>query len=234
MSFTFLLQANGIPVDSTGASTGVTEQSLWSIVADSSVGFGLVINIALTLMFGYAVFVFVERYLALRKALKEEDNFLSNLKTYLLEGKMDQAKEFCARSTSPSARMLEKGIARIGKPIESIAASIENTGKLEVLRLEQRLSFLATAAGAGPMIGFLGTTVGMVQVFIALGNASELQISVIAPGIMVAMVTTVGGLIVGIMAFMGYNYLTARIGNVVYRMENAALEFMDLLNTPGK
>ncbi len=234
MSFTFLLQPNGIPVDSTAANTGVTDQSLWSIVADASVGFGLVINLALAAMLGYAIFVFVERFLALRKALKEEDNFLSNIKTYLLEGKIDQAKDFCARSTSPSARMLEKGIARIGKPIESIAASIENTGKLEVLRLEQRLSFLGTAAGAAPMIGFLGTTIGMVKVFIDLGNAATLEIATIAPGIMTAMVTTVGGLIVGIISFMGYNYLTARIGNVVYRMENAALEFMDLLNTPGK
>ena len=130
--------------------------------------------------------------------------------------------------------MLEKGIARIGKPIESIAASIENSGKLEVLRLEQRLSFLATAAGAAPMIGFLGTTIGMVKVFIDLENAATLEIQTIAPGIMTAMVTTVGGLIVGIVAFMGYNYLVGRIGNVVYQMENAALEFMDLLNAPGK
>ena len=130
--------------------------------------------------------------------------------------------------------MLEKGIARIGKPIESIAASIENTGKLEVLRLEQRLSFLATAAGAAPMIGFLGTTIGMVVVFIDLENAATLEIKTIAPGIMTAMVTTVGGLIVGIVSFMGYNYLVGKIGSVVYRMENAALEFMDLLNAPGK
>jgi biopolymer transport protein ExbB len=185
-------------------------------------------------MLGYAVFVFVERFLALRKANKEEVNFISKIKEYLIEGKIDSAKDFCARSSSPSARMLEKGIARIGKPIESIAAAIENTGKLEVMRLERRLSFLATAAGAAPMIGFLGTTIGMVVVFIDLENASSLEIKTIAPGIMTAMVTTVAGLIVGIISFMGYNYLVARIGNVVYQMENAALEFMDLLNSPGK
>ncbi len=233
MSFTFLLQIAGTATDTT-ATMGTEEQSLWSIVGRSSQGFGLVINIALALMLGYAIFVFVERFLALRKALKEEDNFLSTIKAYLIDGKIDQAKDFCARSTSPSARMLEKGIARIGKPIESIAASIENTGKLEVLRLEQRLSFLATAAGAAPMIGFLGTTIGMVVVFIDLENAATLEIKTIAPGIMTAMVTTVGGLIVGIVSFMGYNYLVGRIGSVVYRMENAALEFMDLLNAPGK
>lgn len=233
MSFTFLLQIPSTVADS-AATLGTKEQSLWSIVGRSSQGFGLIINIALAVMLGYAIFVFVERFLALRKALKEEDNFLSTIKSYLIEGKIDQAKDYCTRSSSPSARMLEKGIARIGKPIESIAASIENTGKLEVMRLEQRLSFLATAAGAAPMIGFLGTTIGMVVVFIDLENAATLEIKTIAPGIMTAMVTTVAGLIVGIVSFMGYNYLVGRIGNVVYRMENAALEFMDLLNSPGK
>lgn len=234
MSFTFLLQLPSQVADTAATTMGTKEQSLWSIVGRSSQGFGLVINIALALMLGYAIFVFVERFLALRKASKEEDNFLSTIKTHLMEGKIDQAKDFCTRSSSPSARMLEKGIARIGKPIESIAASIENSGKLEVLRLEQRLSFLATAAGAAPMIGFLGTTIGMVVVFIDLENAATLEIKTIAPGIMTAMVTTVAGLIVGIVSFMGYNYLVARIGSVVYQMENAALEFMDLLNAPGK
>lgn len=236
MSLSFLLQVTGIADSAAGAveTMGTKEQSLWTIVARSSVGFGLVINIALALMLGYAVFVFVERFLALRKASKEEDNFLSTVKGYLTEGKIDQAKEYCMRSTSPSARMLEKGIGRIGKPIESIAATIENTGKLEVLRLEQRLSFLATAAGAAPMIGFLGTTIGMVVVFIDLENATSIEIKTIAPGIMTAMVTTVAGLIVGIISFMGYNYLVGRIGKVVYQMENAAMEFMDLLNSPGK
>jgi biopolymer transport protein ExbB len=130
--------------------------------------------------------------------------------------------------------MLAKGISRIGAKNESIAATIENTGKFEILRLEQRLNYLATAAGAAPMIGFLGTTVGMVVVFIDLQNATSLELKIIAPGIMTAMVTTVAGLIVGIISFMGYNFLVGKIGKVVYQMENAALEFMDLLNQPGK
>jgi biopolymer transport protein ExbB len=230
MSLSFLLQVATTEVET----MGTKDQSLWTIVERSSQGFGLLVNLTLAAMLGYAVFVFVARFLAFRKATKEESNFFSKIREYLMEGKIDQAKDFCARSSSPSARMLEKGIARIGKPIESIAASIENTGKLEVLRLEQRLSFLATAAGAAPMIGFLGTTIGMVVVFIDLENAASLEIKTIAPGIMTAMVTTVAGLIVGIIAFMGYNYLVARIGKVVYQMENAALEFMDLLNAPGK
>ena len=131
--------------------------------------------------------------------------------------------------------MLLKGIERIGAAKnESIAATIENTGKFEILRLEQRLNFLATASGAAPMIGFLGTVVGMVVVFIDLQNATSLELKIIAPGIMTAMITTVEGLIVGIIAFMGYNFLIGKIGKVVYQMENAALEFMDVLNQPQK
>ncbi len=231
MSYSFLLQV----VTEEGEKMGTKDVPVWSIIERSSDSFfGLFINIVLTLMLGYAVFVFVERLLALRKASREEGDFLVKIKEYLMDGKIDAARDYCSRSSSPSARMLEKGIARLGKPIESISASIENTGKLEVLRLEQRLSFLATAAGAAPMIGFLGTTVGMVIVFIDLEQAASLDIKVIAPGIMTAMVTTVAGLIVGIISYMAYNYLVGQIGKVVYKMENTALEFMDLLNQPGK
>src|SRR5690606_37590690 len=169
-----------------------------------------------------------------RKATKEEKGFISKIKDYIMDGKIDSAKDYCARSNSPSARMIEKGISRLGRPIETISASIENAAKLEILRLEQRLSFLATAAGAAPMIGFLGTTVGMVMVFIDLQNATSLELKIIAPGIMTAMITTVAGLIVGIVAYVGYNFLVARIGRVVYQMENDALDFMDLLHQPGK
>jgi biopolymer transport protein ExbB len=186
-------------------------------------------------MFGYAIFVFVERYLALSKASKEEQGFLEKIKTSISSGNINEAKAMCASSQSPIARMLLKGIGRIGgAKNESIAATIENTGKFEILRLEQRLNYLATAAGAAPMIGFLGTTIGMVVVFIDLQNATSLELKIIAPGIMTAMVTTVSGLIVGIVSFMGYNYLVGKIGKVVYQMENAALEFMDLLNQQGK
>jgi biopolymer transport protein ExbB len=229
MGFSFLLQA-----DALGEAVGIKEVPLWDIISQSNKGVGWIINLALLLMLGYVVFIFVERFLALKRASKEETNFLSKIKDYLIDGKIAEAKEFCAKSQSPSARMLEKGIARLGKPIESISASIENAAKLEVMRLEQRTSFLATAAGAAPMIGFLGTTVGMVVVFIDLQNTATLELQVIAPGIMTAMITTVSGLIVGIVSFMGYNYLVGRIGKVVYKMENAALEFMDLLNQPGK
>jgi biopolymer transport protein ExbB len=231
MSFTFLLQAN--PTSSTEL-TGTKEVPIWDIIQSSNAGIGWLINLLLVLMLGYVIFVFVERFLALKKASKEEAGFLAKIKEYLTNGDIEKAKKVCENSASPSARMLEKGIARIGKPLESISASIENTGKLEVLRLEQRISFLGTASGAAPMLGFLGTVIGMVVVFIDLQNTNKLEILTIAPGIMTAMVTTIAGLIVGIVAFMGYNYLIARIGRIVYQMENAALEFMDLLNQPGK
>ena len=234
MSLSFLLQIQNAGETASAATTGTKDVPLWEIIKGSSQGFGLVINVLLALMLGYAIFIFVERYLALRKASREEQGFISKIKDYLVEGKIDSAKDYCSRSNSPSARMVEKGISRLGKPIESISASIENTAKLEILRLEQRLSFLATAAGAAPMIGFLGTTIGMIMVFIDLQNSAEISVETIAPGTMTAMVTTVAGLIVGIIAYIGYNYLVAKIGKVVYQMENDALEFMDLLHQPGK
>jgi biopolymer transport protein ExbB len=208
---------------------------LWDIIDASNAGIGWVINLILVIMLGYTIFVFVERFLALRKATKEESGLLNGVKSNLSNGNIDGAKQLCLASESPIAKMLLKGISRIGTAKnESIAATIENTGKFEILRLEQRLNFLATASGAAPMIGFLGTVIGMVVVFIDLQNAQSLELKIIAPGIMTAMITTVGGLIVGIIAFMGYNYLVGQIGKVVYQMENAALEFMDLLNQSGK
>lgn len=238
MSLSFLLQ-----IEPTGAEqpTGVKEVPLWDVLAGNEelaqqgIGWsGWVILIILGGMLGYAVFIFAERYFALRKASREETGLLQKVKDYIMDGKIDAAKDFCSRSDSPSARMLEKGIARLGKRSEQIEASIENTGKLEILRLEQRLSFLGTAAGAAPMIGFLGTTVGMVGLFMELQTSTSLELKVIAPGIMTAMVTTVAGLIVGIISYIGYNYLVAKIGKVVYQMENDALEFMDLIDQPGK
>ncbi|MEN9302191.1 MAG: hypothetical protein RL264_620 [Bacteroidota bacterium] len=214
--------------------SGVKEVPIWDIVNQSNEGIGWVINLILLIMFGYSIFVFVERYLALRKATKEEQGFLNSIKSNISNGNVQAAKDMCNASSSPIAKMLLKGISRIGTAkTESIAATIETTGKFEILRLEQRLNFLATAAGAAPMIGFLGTTIGMVVVFIDLQNAAALELKTIAPGIMTAMVTTVAGLIVGIISFMGYNFLVGQIGKVVYQMENAALEFMDLLNQPN-
>jgi biopolymer transport protein ExbB len=212
---------------------GTAEVSLWTLVAGENGG-SLFIMVPLMIMSVVVVYIFVERYLAVKKASQEEKGFMLKIKEYLKDGKIDAAKDMCARSDNPAARMIEKGISRLGKSQEDIAVSIENTGKLEVMRLEQRLSFLATSAGVAPMLGFLGTTIGMVQVFIEMKNMRSLELSTISPGIMQAMITTVGGLIVGIMAYVAYNFLVSRIESVVYKMENTAIDFMDLLNEPGK
>ena len=211
------------------------EVAMWQAVADAADGvMGKIILILLAGMSIYAVYVFVERLLALRRASKKSPDFLSRIKDYLSDSKVEEAKALCIQTDSPSARMLEKGIDRLGKPVDVVASAIDNTGKLEISRLEQRLSFLATAAGVAPMIGFLGTTIGMVSVFHEMKKLDSLDLGTIAPGIMTAMITTVAGLIVGIIAYMGYNFLVSKISKVVYRMENDAMEFMDILHKPSK
>lgn len=234
MNTSFLLQIANDTLTS-GVEENFKEVAIWQAISDTTdTIIGLIIMVVLAIMSVYTVYVFVERFLALRRASKEQPNFISEVKRFLSEGKIDDAKNLCARTDSPSARMLEKGIDRIGKPIDVISSAIDNTGKLEIARLEQRLNFLASASGSAPMIGFLGTVIGMVQTFNAMKFLDTLDLGTIAPGIMTAMITTVAGLIVGIIALMGYNYLVSQISKVVYRMEMDAMEFMDILNTPSK
>lgn len=192
------------------------------------------IMIPLAIMSVLAVYILVERVLAISKASKGEKNFMAKVKEYLQDGKIDAAKNLCATTNNPAARMVEKGISRIGKPMKDIATSIENTGKLEINNLEKRISVLATIAGAAPMIGFLGTTIGMMRSFHEMQFERSIELQVIAPGIMQAMVTTVAGLIVGILAYMAYNFLVSRIGKVINDMEGASIEFLDVLQEPGK
>jgi biopolymer transport protein ExbB len=180
------------------------------------------------------IYIFVERYLSINKSLKEEKNFMIRVKEHLLDGKIDAARDLCAQTDNPAARMVEKGISRIGKPMRDIVSSIENVGKLEIYQLEKRLSMLATASGAAPMIGFLGTTLGMIRVFHAMKFEASFDISTISGGIMEAMITTVAGLVVGIIAYMSYNHLVAKVDKVIHHMEGASIEFLDLLNEPGK
>lgn len=208
--------------------------SVFDLIIDSNAGIGWIVNIGLLAMFVYVVYIFFDRYTALRRASREEDDFLRKIRGFLLEGNIDAARKFCANSESPSARMLEKGINRLGKPMDNIAATIENSGKLEIMTLEQRVGFLATASGAGPMLGFLGTLAGLVLLFMDVYVADTVDLKSITPGIMTALVTSVEGMFVGVIAYLGYNFLVARVGKVVYHMENTAIEFMDLLNEPGK
>ncbi len=195
---------------------------------------GMVIMGMLFLLSILAVYIFVERFGAIKAANKLDKNFMNNIKDHVSNGKLESAKALCQSTNTPVARMMDKGVSRIGKPLEDITTSIENQGKLEIQRLEKNLPFLATIAGGAPMIGFLGTVIGMIITFKEMANAGgQINIGMMAEGIYTAMSTTVGGLFVGIFAYFGYNYLTARIEAVIYKMETSATEFLDLLHEPA-
>jgi biopolymer transport protein ExbB len=182
------------------------------------------------------IFIFVERFLAIRKATTIDKHFMNRIRDYISEGNINAAIDLCRRTNSPIARMVEKGIERIGRPMGDIQTSIENVANVEVAKLETGLPWLSSIAGGAPMIGFLGTVVGMVQVFIDMSanQSGTIELSQLSGGMYVAMVTTVGGLIVGIPAYFGYNYLVARIEKLVFQMEANSIAFMDILNQPVK
>lgn len=182
-----------------------------------------------------AVYIFIERFLAINRASREDQNFMNNIRDFIHEGRIDAATALCKSNSSPIARMVEKGINRIGKPLSDINAAIENVGKLEVSKLEKNIATLATIAGAGPMIGFLGTVIGMVKAFYDMSMAgNNIDIALLSTGIYQAMITTIGGLVVGVIAYICYNILVARIEKLVFILEARATEFMDLLHEPAK
>jgi biopolymer transport protein ExbB len=177
-----------------------------------------------------AVYLFIERLLTINKANKEPEQFMSKVKELVLKGDIGGAKLLCAQNDTPVARMIEKGISRIGSPLKNIEASIENVGKLELFKLEQNLATLATVAGAAPMMGFLGTVIGMVEAFISIAQEEgSVSPKLLSSGIYTAMITTVAGLIVGIIAYLAYNYLVSRVQKVVHKMEYTSIDFIDLL-----
>lgn len=179
------------------------------------------------------VYLFVDRYLAIKRANKLDDKFMRDIKDFIAAGNMQSALNTCERSDTPVARMIGKGIKRIGKPLQDISASIENQGKLEIQQLERNMPYLATIAGGAPMLGFLGTVIGMILSFREMANAGAgVQVDMLAEGIYVALTTTVAGLIVGIIAYFAYNYLVMRVESVIYKMEVSATEFLDLLHEP--
>ncbi len=181
----------------------------------------------------YAVYVFFERSAALRNALKEDKNFMSKIKDYIHSGNIESAKTLCEQTDNPVARLVAKGISRIGRPLNDIQTAVENAGNIEVARLEKGLASLASVSGGGPMIGFLGTVTGMIEAFFQMANAgNNIEVGSLAGGIYTALVTTVGGLIVGIIAYFAYNYLVSRVDRVVATLETRTMEFMDLLNDP--
>ena len=224
MNFT-LLQASAVAEQVTEAG----QMSLWQLF--NSGGWLMWVLLALG---GVTVFIFVERFLAIRKASQGMNmGFMNRIRDAISDGNIRAAVEMCRKSNTPIARMVEKGIERLGRPMSDVQSAIENVANLEVSRLENGLPFLATIAGGAPMIGFLGTVMGMVQTFMDMSAAGgTVDMALLSSGMYVAMITTVGGLLVGIPAYFGYNYLVAAIEKLVFRMEANSIAFMDILNQP--
>lgn len=191
--------------------------------------------IPLFLLWIFAIYIFIERLMIIRRSAKTPASFADNIRNMVASGRMDDARLLCAETDTPVARMIEKGISRIGSNLKNIEVSIENTGKIEIYRLEKNLSFLATISGAAPMIGFLGTVTGMIQAFISIAQEEgAVSPKLLSSGIYEAMITTATGLFIGILAYLGYNYLVTRVQKLVHRMEYTAIDFIDLLQEPQK
>ncbi len=194
---------------------------------------GIVIIAVLFLLLIMATYIYFERLFAVKEASKVDANFMNQIKDYVSNGKIDSAQNLCAQANSPVSRLISKGISRIGKPLEDINTAIENAGRLEVYSLEKNVSVLATISGAAPMIGFLGTVIGMIiSIFEIANSGGSIDIKTLADGLYTAMTTTVGGLVVGIVAYIAYNHLVVKTDKVVYQMEANSLDFLDLLNEP--
>jgi len=207
--------------------------SLIELIFSSGVAGSIIIGILFILLF-VAVYIYFERFFTIKKASIFDENFIGAIKEKVSAGNITEAKAICKEKDSPVSRLTAKGISRIGSPLEDINTAIENAGKLEVYKLEKNVSILATVAGAAPMIGFLGTVIGMVLAFHQLATSSgTADMGSLAEGIYTAMTTTVAGLIVGIIAYIGYNHLVVKTDKVVHQMESTAVDFLDLLNEPA-
>ncbi|MBO2544224.1 MotA/TolQ/ExbB proton channel family protein [Salegentibacter agarivorans] len=231
----YFFQQDGVAAAAQEAEPVVEEKtlSLFDLMLSGGLGGQIIIIILFILLFA-AVYIYFERLFAIKSASQVDKNFMLQIKDNVLNGNIESAKMRCAQSDSPVARLTEKGISRIGSPLEDINTAIENAGRLEVYKLEKNVSILATIAGAAPMIGFLGTVIGMVIAFHELATSSgQAQMGALAEGIYTAMTTTVAGLIVGIIAYIGYNHLVVKTDKVVHQMEATAVDFLDLLNEPA-
>jgi biopolymer transport protein ExbB len=207
--------------------------SLMQLILSGDLGGQIIIGLLFVLLL-VALYIYFERLSAIKAASKTDPNFMSQIRTFILSGKAEEAKGLCRQHKTPVARLTEKGISRMGHPLEDINSAIENAGRLEVYALEKNVSILATISGAAPMIGFLGTVIGMVLAFHELANSSgQAEMGALAEGIYTAMTTTVAGLIVGIVAYMAYNHLVVKTDKVVHQMEATAVDFIDLLNEPA-
>lgn len=231
----FVLQTAAIVADSAQQAGQVAAQpteislSAWDLAVKG--GWIMIVLAAMSLI---GIYIFIDRLLAINAASREDGNFMNSIRDFIHEGKLDAARALCRSKNTPISRMIEKGLSRLGKPLSDINTAIENVGSLEVSRLEKNIAFLATISGAAPMLGFLGTVLGMVQAFYDMAMAgNNIDIQLLSNGIYEAMITTVGGLMVGIPAYIAYNILVARTKNLVFKLEASATEFMDLLNEPA-
>lgn len=215
------------------ASKGAEEASKLSIWELTLKGGWLMIPLALLLL--VSIYIFFERLFATSRVTKADNNFLQQIKNLIQAGKIDEAKHLCDVTNKPYSRMIEKGVSRIGRPMNDVLVAIENVGNMEIAKMERGFNWLATTAAGAPMIGFLGTVTGMVRAFYQLAEAGQnSNVSVLANGIYEALVTTVAGLIVGILALFAYNFLTSRVNKIMNRLERSTMEFMDMINEPIK
>ncbi len=217
-------------VDSTATGAAHTSINLFELVAK-----GGWIMLPLGLLAVIAIYLMIERFITISRASKVDNNFLTNVKTMLMDGKIDAALSMCRSTNTPIARLIEKGIKRLGKPIKEIESAVENTGKLEIYKLEKNLSYLGIIAGIAPMIGFIGTISGVIMIFYDISQQNgDISIKIISDGLYVKMVTSAAGLLVGIIAHIGFHYLNAMIDRVSFQLESTTVEFIDLIQEPGK
>ncbi len=224
-SYLFLFQ------ETTVEETEIVRQSFLDIIIQTG-PVGMAIIAFIMILNVYSIYIFIERYLSIKRAGKVDDNFMQNIRVNVQNGNINAAKALCQTTDSPMARMVEKGLQRIGKPLRDINVAIENVGNLEVFKLEKNLSALASIAGSAPMLGFFGTVTGMIVAFYNMAKEQVVSPEILAGGIYQALLTTAFGLFAGIIAFIGYNYLVGRVDKVIFNMERTATEFMDLLQEP--
>jgi len=206
--------------------------SIYNLIMDGGLG-GQIIIAILFLLLAVALYIYFERFFAIKAASKVDENFMNQIRDHVSNGKLESAQALCDNTHNPIARLIGKGVSRIGKPLDDINKAIENAGRLEVYKLEKNVSVIATIAGAAPMIGFLGTVIGMIVAIHEIANSGgQIDIKMLSDGLYTAMTTTVAGLIVGIIAYIAYNHLVVRTDKVMYQMEAKSVEFLDLLNEP--
>ena len=222
-----------IVTDTTATAKNLTQQPQSISLLDLIMKGGWVM-IPIGILSVLAVYLIIDKYITISRASKVDPNFMSNIKQMLLDGKMDAALSLCRSTNTPIARLLEKGIKRLGKPVKEIESAVENTGKLEIYKLEKNLSYLGIIAGIAPMLGFVGTISGVIKIFYNISLADNISISLIAGGLYEKMITSASGLLVGIIAHIGFHYLNAMLDRVSFQLESTTVEFIDLIQEPTK